>query len=308
MDISLPVAERTTTGTVTKEATDSSVSITADWGTSSTNVTGTSDGCILADIFAKTTENREERQEITLEGNGALVPISFDGTYLDDSINAESSNPNVSVAQVTVGTDKTGALIRLYKYGNDTETTTLTVSYKIVTVWSSPTSRTVNLNGIPTGYDSYSLVSYSVDSGTADIVLAADGQKVTISNWSGTTKPPRPEDWIDTTGVITVTAVVRCTNRYITGYSGYASVSIEDTAPYDIAVSSVSSSVTSHSTPYYSNGYIRCTLYANYSTNASVTFSYKVDTTVTEKYFNVNFDGVDVEEVNFNGVDLDPNA
>ena len=307
MEISLPVAERTTTKTITKYATDSSVSITADWGSSSTNVTGTSGECILADISAKTTEDKEEIQEITLEGNGVVVPILFDGTYLDGSINVESSNPNVSVADVAVGKDKTGALIRLYKGGNDPETTTLTVSYKIVTEWSSPTSRLVVLNGIPTGYDSYSLVSYSVDTGTADVVLAADGQNVTISNWRGATKPPRPEDWIDTVGVITVTAVVRCTNRYITGYSGYASVNIDDTDPYDIEVDSLTSGVRA-GTPSYSGGRIGCWLYADYSRTASVTFSYKVDSTVTEKYFNINVNGEDIEEVNFNDVDLDPNA
>lgn len=60
-------------------------------------------------------------------------------------------------------------------------------------------------------------------------------------------------------------------------------------------------------TPSYSSGRIGCWLYADYSRTASVTFSYKVGETVTEKFFMVKHNGEVVKGIKFNGVLLDPN-
>lgn len=60
-------------------------------------------------------------------------------------------------------------------------------------------------------------------------------------------------------------------------------------------------------TPNYSGGRIGCWLYADYDRTASVTFSYKVGETVTEKFFMVKYNGELVKGIKFNGVLLDPN-
>lgn len=307
MDISLPVAERTTTGTVTKEATDSSVSITADYSSRYVNydASGTS-APFTPYIQGETTEDRSSLFTLAPQADKYLyfnIPTQYTGWDI------ELSNSSFELIDAEIREDMNQLQVHIRNTNSRVQSGTVTVVWALVTGWYSPTPIDIPLDApavdgeaYQNGY-SYEIVgsvTLSVGSGSS-YSISDDGATLTVNGWVTTEGYPSGNK-------ISASCTVAVERRYVSGYSGYASVSIEDTAPYDIAVSSVSSGVTSHSTPYYSNGYIRCTLYANYSTNASVTFSYKVDTTVTEKYFNVNFNGVDVEEVNFDGVDLDPNA
>lgn len=300
MEISLPVAERTTTGTVTKEATDSSVSITADYSSRRDQVASGSGG--------RTDSMNISNEYTTTAGTITVTAGQTAGGYYSYSLPTNLTAVTVTDCWITGGSSavtlagwapysNNQVIVQIGNTGTKTETVTINVTVQ-TNEYFQTTPATFSTAHVPTGNSNYTLDHCYSSVGSADYSLSSDGQSITVTNWIGDSNASE----------ILLTYIISWTERYITGYSGYASVNIDDTDPYDIAVSSVSGGVTSYSSPYYSSGNIRCTLYADNSMTASVTFSYKVDSTVTEKYFNINVNGEDIEEVNFNDVDLDPNA
>lgn len=307
MEISLPVAERTTTKTITKYATDSSVSITEDYSSRYVNydASGTS-APFTPYIQGETTEDRSSLFTLAPQADKYLyfsIPTQYTGWDI------ELSNSSFELIDAEIREDMNQLQVHIRNTNSRVQSGTVTVVWALVTGWYSPTPIDIPLdapavdgvayqNGY--SYEIVGAVTLSVGSGSS-YSISDDGATLTVNGWATTEGYPSGNK-------ISASCTVAVERRYRSGYSGYASVPIEDTAPYDIAVSSVSSGVTSYSSPYYSSGNIRCTLYADNSMTASVTFSYKVDSTVTEKYFNINVNGEDIEEVNFNDVDLDPNA
>ena len=300
MEISLPVAERTTTKTITKYATDSSVSITADYSSRRDQVSSVSGG--------STDSMNISNEYTTTAGTITVAAGQTAGGYYSYSLPATLTAVTVtdcwiledSSAVILAGWEpypNNQVIVQIGNTGTKTETVTIMVTVQ-TNEYFQTTLATFSTAHVPTGNSNYTLDYCYSSTGSADYSLSSDGQRITVTNWIGDSNASE----------ILLTYTISWTERYITGYSGYASVNIDDTDPYDIEVDSVTSGVTSYSSPYYSSGNIRCTLYADNSMTASVTFSYKVDSTVTEKYFNINVNGEDIEEVNFNDVDLDPNA
>lgn len=307
MEISLPVAERTTTKTITKYATDSSVSITKDYSSRYVNydASGTS-APFTPYIQGETTEDRSSLFTLAPQADKYLyfsIPTQYTGWDI------ELSNSSFELIDAEIREDMNQLQVHIRNTNSRIQSGTVTVVWVLQTGWYSPTPIDIPIdapavdgvayqNGY--SYEIVGAVTLSVGSGSS-YSISDDGATLTVNGWATTEGYPSGNK-------ISASCTVAVERRYVSGYSGYASVPIEDTAPYDIAVSSVSSGVTSYSSPYYSSGNIRCTLYADNFMTASVTFSYKVDSTVTEKYFNINVNGEDIEEVNFNDVDLDPNA
>lgn len=306
MEISLPVAERTTTKTITKYATDSSVSITEDYSSRYVNydASGTS-APFTPYIQGETTEDRSSLFTLDPQADKYLyfsIPTQYTGWDI------ELSNSSFELIDAEIREDMNQLQVHIRNTNSRVQSGTVTVVWVLQTGWYSPTPIDIPIDapavdgvGYQNGY-SYEIVgavTLSVGSGSS-YSISDDGATLTVNGWATTEGYPSGNK-------ISASCTVAVERRYVSGYSGYASVEIDDTEPYDIEVSSVSSGVT-YGTPSYSGGRITCWLYAGYSRTASVTFSYKVDSTVTEKYFNINVNGEDIEEVNFNDVDLDPNA
>lgn len=299
MEISLPVAERTTTKTITKYATDPSVSITADYSSRRDQVASGSGG--------RTDSMNISNEYTTTAGTITVTAGQTAGGYYSYSLPATLTAMTVTDCWIRGGSSavilagwapyaNNQVIVQIRNTGTKTETVTIIVTVQ-TNEYFQTTPATFSTAHVPTGNSNYTLDFCYANAGTADYSLSSDGQRITVTNWVGGSNASE----------ILLTYTISWTERYITGYSGYASVNIDDTDPYDIEVDSVTSGVTA-GTPSYSGGRIVCWLYANYERTASVTFSYKVDSTVTEKYFNINVNGEDIEEVNFNDVDLDPNA
>lgn len=299
MEISLPVAERTTTKTITKYATDSSVSITADYSSRRDQVASESGG--------RTDSMNISNEYTTTAGTITVTAGQTAGGYYSYSLPATLTAMTVTDCWIIGGSSavtlvswapysNNQVIVQIGNTGTKTETVTIIVTVQ-TNEYFQTTPATFSTAHVPTGNSNYTLDHCYSSVGTADYSLRSDGQSIIVTNWIGDSNASE----------IFLTYTISWTERYITGYSGYASVNIDDTDPYDIEVDSVTSGVTA-GTPSYSGGRIVCWLYANYERTASVTFSYKVDSTVTEKYFNINVNGEDIEEVNFNDVDLDPNA
>lgn len=307
MEISLPVAERTTTKTITKYATDSSVSITADHSSRYVNydASGTS-APFTPYIQGETTEDRSSLFTLAPQADKYLyfsIPTQYTGWDI------ELSNSSFELIDAEIREDMNQLQVHIRNTDSSrVQSGTVTVVWALVTGWYSPTPIDIPLdapavdgiayqNGY--SYEIVGAVTLSVGSGSS-YSISDDGATLTVNGWATTEGYPSGNK-------ISASCTVAVERRYVSGYSGYASVAIDDTDPYDIEVDSLTSGVTA-GTPSYSGGRIVCWLYANYERTASVTFSYKVDSTVTEKYFNINVNGEDIEEVNFNDVDLDPNA
>lgn len=299
MEISLPVAERTTTKTITKYATDSSVSITADYSSRRDQVASESGG--------RTDSMNISNEYTTTAGTITVTAGQTAGGYYSYSLPATLTAMTVTDCWIIGGSSavilvswapyaNNQVIVQIGNTGTKTETVTIIVTVQ-TNEYFQTTPATFSTAHVPTGNSNYTLDSCYSSVGTADYSLRSDGQSIIVTNWIGGSNASE----------ILLTYTISWTERYITGYSGSASVNIDDTDPYDIEVDSVTSGVTA-GTPSYSSGRISCWLYADYSRTASVTFSYKVDSTVTEKYFNINVNGEDIEEVNFNDVDLDPNT
>ena len=302
----IPIGEREISSVETKYATDSSVSITEDYSSRYVNydASGTS-APFTPYIQGETTEDRSSLFTLAPQADKYLyfsIPTQY--TVWD----IELSNSSFELIDAEIREDMNQLQVHIRNTDSSrVQSGTVTVVWALVTGWYSPTPIDIPLdapavdgvayqNGY--SYEIVGAVTLSVGSGSS-YSISDDGATLTVNGWATTEGYPSGNK-------ISASCTVAVERRYVSGYSGYASVAIDDTDPYDIEVSSVSSGVTSYSSPYYSSGNIRCTLYADNSMTASVTFSYKVGETVTERYFMVKHNGELVKGIKFNGVLLEP--
>lgn len=293
----IPIGEREISSVETKYATDSSVSITADYSSRRDQVASGSGG--------STDSMNISNEYTTTAGTITVTAGQTAGGYYSYSLPATLTAMTVTDCWITGGSSavtlagwapysNNQVIVQIGNTGTKTETVTINVTVQ-TNEYFQTTPATFSTAHVPTGNSNYTLDHCYSSVGSADYSLSSDGQSITVTNWIGGSNASE----------ILLTYTISWTERYITGYSGYASVNIDDTDPYDIEVDSVTSGVRA-GTPSYSGGRIGCWLYANYSRTASVTFSYKVGETVTEKFFMVKHNGELVKGIKFNGVLLEP--
>lgn len=301
----IPIGEREISSVETKYATDSSVSITADYSSRYVNydASGTS-APFTPYIQGETTEDRSSLFTLAPQADKYLyfsIPTQYTGWDI------ELSNSSFELIDAEIREDMNQLQVHIRNTNSSrVQSGTVTVVWVLQTGWYSPTPIDIPIdapavdgaayqNGY--SYEIVGAVTLSVGSGSS-YSISDDGATLTVNGWATTEGYPSGNK-------ISASCTVAVERRYVSGYSGYASVAIDDTDPYDIEVDSVTSGVTA-GTPSYSSGRITCWLYANYSRTASVTFSYKVGETVTERYFMVKHNGELVKGIKFNGVLLEP--
>lgn len=302
----IPIGEREISSVETKYATDSSVSITADYSSRYVNydASGTS-APFTPYIQGETTEDRSSLFTLAPQADKYLyfnIPTQYTGWDI------ELSNSSFELIDAEIREDMNQLQVHIRNTNSSLiQSGTVTVVWVLQTGWYSPTPIDIPLdapavdgvdyqNGY--SYEIVGAVTLSVGSGSS-YSISDDGATLTVNGWATTEGYPSGNK-------ISASCTVAVERRYASGYSGHASVAIDDTDPYDIEVDSLTSGVTA-GTPSYSGGRIVCWLYANYERTASVTFSYKVGETVTEKFFMVKYNGELVKGIKFNGVLLDPN-
>lgn len=294
----VPTSTKQEAVTQTKTVTDSYVSITADYSSRRDQVASGSGG--------STDSMNISNEYTTTAGTVTVTAGQTAGGYYSYSLPTNLTAMRATDCWITGGSSaitlagwapysNNQVIVQVGNTGTKTETVTINVTVQ-TNEYFQTSPATFSTSHVPTGNSNYTLDHCYSSVGSADYSLSSDGQSITVTNWVGDSNASE----------ILLTYTISWTERYITGYSGYAYVAIEDTSPYDVAVSSVSSGVT-YGTPSYSSGRISCWLYANYDRTASITFSYKVDTITTVKVWDLKLNGQTYEHLKINGEIQDPN-
>lgn len=306
----IPIGEREISSEETKYVTDSSVYLSAD--TSPSYTTSSATGTAY-------TFGGDEMEQVAYDYVGVTGVTSSTSRQVSftkpSGIAIDDYEVSSSTSLITItGSSLSGNTLYVSFTGRGAVPATgnISVSWIAATGYFVVSSVSIPLEGVTQYGNAYSISgtpSFTVNGGNGtysatagSYSLSSNGQTLTVTNLRSNIVVGGSS--VSTT--VTVSLSVRVRHDYITGYSGTASAQVSDANPRDIAVSSVSSNVTSHSTPYLSGSYIYCTLYGNSSGTASVTFSYKVGETVTEKFFMVKHNGELVAGVKHNGEILLP--
>lgn len=298
----LPVGEQQITTTRTKTTTDDSVYISPDY---STQTKDTEETRPLGNMETEWIESTDTHTETVTLASGKVryYYYSYESyqrpsvTSLQVRVSDGSSNYS---ANSNWNSSSNQMVVQIANPSSKTLTYYVTTKINYRSGLRQVGTTSTSLLQTPEGWSSYTLSSYLFSDGDGTVSLSSDGQSVTVSNWAASPGKDAAEIgvWLQ--------VKVHCTDRYITGYSGVASVPYEGSSPANLEVTSYSDAITSYDTPYISGSNIRCWCYGSYSGYGSITFQYTADETVTERYFKVKFNGEEVKGIKFNGTLLDP--
>lgn len=306
----VPTSTKQETITQTKTVADSSVYLSADYSPSYTTSSATGTAYTFGGDKMETVASDEA--EVIGAVNTRVDTFYF---YKPSGVTVDDYRFNSSGMITIVSTQLRGDTLTVRVRGSSSTPSngTVYISWIAATGYFVVNSVSIPLEGVTQYGNAYSISgtpSFTVNGGNGtwsatagSYSLSSNGQTLTVTNLHSNVVV----GGTSVSTIVTVSLSVRVRHDYITGYSGTASVQVTDADPYDLEVSSVSSNVTSHSTPYLSRGYIYCTLYGDDSGTASVPFSYKVDTTATVKVWDLKFNGQTYEKLKINGEIQDPN-
>lgn len=183
----VPTSTKQETVTQTKTATDSSVSITADYSSRRDQVASGSGG--------STDSMNISNEYTTTAGTITVTAGQTAGGYYSYSLPATLTAVTVTDCWIIGGSSavtlagwapyaNNQVIVQIGNTGTKTETVTIIVTVQ-TNEYFQTTPATFSTAHVPTGNSNYTLDFCYASAGTADYSLRSDGQSIIVTNWIG---------------------------------------------------------------------------------------------------------------------------